>query len=495
MFSVLFIENDDKDVTYAIQRVRDSGLAPLDMHVILLDDDVGDLDAEEIRKELKLSSVRLIPTNGLKYSTLLSETIDFVSETKPDIVVVDLQLSLHDSTLRLCDLNGPLQDESAFEGVQLTRDLERTGLISWFVWVSNFLEPALDARQGYLCELVDETVILSVPRVSVLDKKNLDRLSRVVRGLAKASSGQLAERKVLYEIPQGSLVKLWTDITDRDYNIKHWLDGSLGLSRMTPDESLRKLRQLLRQLSQATLIPYYVPACRLGSLLRAYNKPWIDDVINMANERSTGVFGWADGHPYISDSRFIAKLATLSDGLRQWLYCAPLPEVLELIDHCLRKSGLEVEVEGRELIEKTDDTLEFGARGLILELLYNVFKNAHEHGMDEKGGDAFCSLSLAEEYLVMEVTNRCIERNKPKREVFNHPPRGIKTMERCIDSLNDGAWATEDADLWWYEMACSLDGAKWPNKVYPARLVGTITELDVADGNWGVRLCFPRRRL
>jgi len=63
------------------------------------------------------------------------------------------------------------------------------------------------------------------------------------------------------------------------------------------------------------------------------------------------------------------------------------------------------------------------------------------------------------------------------------------------DGLNDAAWATEDTDLWWYEMACSLDGAKWTSKVYPGRLDDTIAELDVADGNWGVRLCFPRRRL
>src|ERR1044072_6781419 len=119
MFSILFIENDDKDLGYAVRRVRDSGLAPLDLHVILIEnDDVTDADVEETRTELGISSVHLIPQKGLTYAQLLAETVKLVRRYEPDIVIVDLQLLLHDATLRLCTPSGFLEGESAYEGVQ-----------------------------------------------------------------------------------------------------------------------------------------------------------------------------------------------------------------------------------------------------------------------------------------------------------------------------------------------------------------------------------------
>lgn len=495
MFSVLFIEDEQVDLSNAVRSARASGLTPLDLHAILMvNEDVERYNAARIQRDIiGLSSLKLISKISLTYSQLLAEAVEIAARVGPDIAVVDLHLlSRPDDSLQLCDLTGLLKGKkNNFEGIQLTRDLDRTGLISWFVWYSSNFEPALDINEGYLCESQHGSVILSVPRVSLLDKTATDMLSTIIKGLAVASSEQLVEKRALYEIPQGHLIKVWTDF-EFDISIKHWLERSLP--KGGPEEAFKSLLHSLRRLSQATLIPYYVPACRVSSILRAYKKPWLDDVLNMALKKTTAIFQRGKDSPRISDDAFIDKLFIMADALRSWLFCVPLPEVIEIINHCLLQAKLDIPIAGHEAVKNTDDTLEFGARSVLIELFYNIFKNAREHGSSEKGVEAACNVSLNDDYLVMEVVNKCVESKRPKEEAFTNPSRGLRIMERCTDELNNGAYCTFEEELWCLELACSINGKIW-YKRFPKNFDSSFTELTAGNGQWCVRMHLPRKRM
>jgi hypothetical protein len=502
MLTVLLIEDDERDIEASARQVHRAGEnIPLELHVLwLTETKIEDEQLKEgLRAEWNVSHLYCVCRESLRYEALLEEAARVVEDLEPDIVITDLKLSVPGAKPELCGLE-KIAGAYIYEGVQLTRDLDKMGLVSYFIWTSHHMGEVLNVRSGYMCELMDGTVpLVNIPLVVAIEKDASRLLSRSIRSLMSHTDGRFLQTQALYKIPQGNLIKLFTDFTD-NYNLRHQLQFSLGKAGKDSREAFRLLRRFLRQLSQVTLTTQTTPRCRLGSLLHAYDKPWLDNAVKLVLERKEGVFKVDGFYPELVDE-VKANLDELTVQLRTWLFCIPLAEVPELIEQSLRTLGKYPDISGRDQLTGAGGNLDFGARSNLIEIVLNVFKNALDHGTEVS-----CEIDLRETYLVIDVKNRLTEdsMNVLKRRhpsVFARPERGLKTVYRCVGGLNTGSRTMLDGgDLWGVCDAYRVDG-KVGSNVYPegfSNMIQRLTEEDgappaaVQEGFWWTRIYCPR---